>query len=132
MLGGMSSHSVTIGILDDEPQMRTALTRLLRSHGLEVVTFTRGEDLLAAVFSRSPWLDCLMLDLHMPGLTGFDVLAALDAAKSTLPVIVFTGHDEPRTASRVTKLGAINYLLKPLDESALLAAIGQATDGVAH
>ncbi|MEY2880047.1 MAG: hypothetical protein RLZZ15_2427 [Verrucomicrobiota bacterium] len=123
----MTEPTTTIGILDDEPQMRVAVTRLLKSHGLAVVSFATAEELLAAVCSRTPWIDCLVLDLHMPGLTGFDVLAALAAIKSPLPVIVFTGHDEAGTAARVATLGAVDYFQKPVDETTLLSAIARAT-----
>jgi len=122
---GMSTCQSAVAVLDDEPQMRTALTRLLRTHGLQVEAYGTGEELLASLANHSP--SCLLLDLHMPGLTGFDVLEALAAAKRTLPVIVLTGHDKAGNQERVSALGAVAYLLKPLDESALLAAILKAT-----
>jgi FixJ family two-component response regulator len=97
------------------------LTRLLRSHGFEASPFATGEELLAAPAAQTS--GCLLLDLHMPGLTGFDVLEALAAAKSPLRVVVVTGHDEPGNGLRVRALGALAYLLKPVDESALISAI---------
>ncbi len=108
--------------------MRIALARLLKSHGLHVMAFANGEELLTVAAARTPRLDCLVLDLHMPDLTGFDVLARLAEAAIALPVIVFTGHDEPGNAARVAALGAKDYLLKPIDGTALLAAIGRAID----
>ena len=108
-----------IGVLDDEPQFRKALDRLLRTYGFEVVTFALGEDLLAACASRSP--DCLLLDLHMPGLNGFDVLERIAARH--VPVLVITGHDQPGNAERVRALGGAGYFLKPVNETQLLAAI---------
>ncbi len=114
-----------IGVLDDEPQFCKALGRLLKTYGFEVVTFALGEDLLAARASR--WPDCLLLDLHMPGLSGFQVLERLAAQRVPMPVVVVTGHDQPGNAERVRALGAVEYLLKPLSESQLLAAIGTAT-----
>ena len=117
-------HSPTyIAVLDDEPRMCTALSRLLKSHGFEVVTFGLGEELLAACATRLP--DCLLLDLHMPGLSGFEVLERLAAQHLSLPVVVLTGHDQPGNAERVRALGGANYLLKPLNESELLTAIGE-------
>jgi FixJ family two-component response regulator len=80
-----------IAVLDDEPQFCKALGRLLKTHGLEVVAFARGEDLLAACASRLP--DCLLLDLHMPDMNGFQVLEHLAAAHLRVPVVVITGHD---------------------------------------
>jgi FixJ family two-component response regulator len=113
-----------IGVLDDEPQFCKALGRLLKTYGFEVVTFALGEDLLAARASR--WPDCLLLDLHMPGLSGFQVLERLAAQHVPMPVVVVTGHDQPGNAERVRALGAVEYLLKPLSESQLLAAVGTA------
>jgi FixJ family two-component response regulator len=115
-----------IGVLDDEPQFCKALGRLLKTHGFEVVTFAHGEDLLAA--PALPWPDCLLLDLHMPGLSGFQVLERLTAQHVPMPVVVITGHDQPGNAERVRGLGAVEYLLKPLSETQLLAAIGTAMD----
>lgn len=113
--------AAAIAILDDEPRMRTALGRLLRSHRFEVALFADGETLLAA-HDRQP-LAAVVLDLHMPGLDGFAVLAALAERDPRLPVIVITGHDEPGTFARVAALGAADYLLKPVDERPLVEAL---------
>jgi FixJ family two-component response regulator len=121
----MTKKLPRLAVLDDEVRMRKALRRLLQSHGFQVEIFAVGEDLLAAMETEE--LDCLLLDLHMPGINGFDVLKALDAQDINLPVIVITGHDEPQNAARVRALGASAYLTKPLDASCLLAAITQAT-----
>lgn len=112
-----------IAVLDDEPQFCKALARLLKTHGFDVVTFTRGEEFLAACASRLP--DCLLLDLHMPDSNGFDVLERVAARH--LPVLVNTGHDQPGNAERVRTLGGLDYLLKPLNESKPLAAISKVT-----
>jgi FixJ family two-component response regulator len=113
-----------IYVLDDEPQMCKALGRLLKTHGFEVVSFALGEDLLAACEARSP--QCLLLDLHMSGINGFEVLERFAAQRMPFPVIVITGHDQPGNAERVRDLGAVCYLLKPLNESRLLGAIRSA------
>lgn len=114
-----------IAVLDDEPQLRKALRRLLVGHGFAVVTFEHGKDLTAAL-SAQP-MDCLLLDLHMPEIDGFDVLEAIFALRISTPVIVLTGHGEPDTAARVIAMGAAAYLTKPVGESELLAAISEAT-----
>lgn len=119
----MNRPGPLIAVLDDEPKLCTALTRLLKTHGFEVVTYSRGEDLLAACASQP--LDCLLLDLHMPGMCGFDVLARLAARHVPTPVIVITGHDQPGNAERVRAAGGKDYLLKPINELQLLAAIAK-------
>jgi FixJ family two-component response regulator len=110
-----------IAVLDDEPEMRKALRRLLASRGFLVEEYERGEDLLVAVVTHP--LDCLLLDLHMPGLNGFDVLEAFRSQQIPVPVVVITAHDESGMAERVRVLGASAYLKKPVDRDDLLAAI---------
>ena len=121
----MPTPQQVIAILDDEPEMRKALRRLLTCRGFRVEEYERGEDLLAALDSPLP--DYLLLDLHMPGLNGFDVLEAFHSRQIPVPIIVITAHDEPGTAERTRALGASAYLKKPVDRDALLAAIQTAT-----
>jgi FixJ family two-component response regulator len=121
----MPPATKVVAILDDEPAMRKALRRLLTSRGFRVEEYERGEELIAALDSNS--LDCLLLDLHMPGLNGFDVLETCRSRRISVPVIVFTAHDEPGTAERVLALGASAYLKKPVNKQALLAGIETAT-----
>lgn len=120
----MTHRKTVVAVLDDESKMRSALARLLRTHDYEVRLFESGEDFLTAAQVEAP--DCLLLDLHMPRTTGFDVLEAMPALHITAPAIVITGHDEPGNAVRVRELGAADYLLKPLDESTLVEAIERA------
>ena len=122
----MKQTSPVIAVLDDEPQMRKALQRLLSTHGFRVDSYAQGKDFLAA-FPTHP-ADCLVLDLHMPEVNGYDVLAAFKTGHVTTPVVVVTGHDEPGAADRARSLGACAYLQKPVDESALLSAIQSAMD----
>ncbi|MEZ5276114.1 MAG: response regulator [Opitutaceae bacterium] len=119
--GPVFQTSPLIAILDDEPQMGKALSRLLRTHGLEVTAFTDGRSLLEFCASRLP--DCLLLDLHMPIMSGFDLLECLAGQRMPFPVIVITGHDQPGNEARVRALGAMDYLLKPLNEPELMAVI---------
>ncbi|MCX6913754.1 MAG: response regulator [Verrucomicrobia bacterium] len=117
----MSILGPVVAVLDDEPEMRKALHRLLVCRGFRVEEYTCGEDLLLALESQR--LDYLLLDLHMPGINGFDVLGAFRSRQISVPVIVITAHDEPDTAERVRALGASAYLNKPVDRDALFAAI---------
>ena len=123
MVLSVSEATPVIAVLDDEPQMRKALGRLLRLHGYEVALFENGQSLIDALAKRP--LDCILLDLHMPGLNGFGVLQFLAKQPSRPPVIVLTGQDEPGNAARATELGASAYLLKPVDEIPLLEAIAR-------
>ena len=111
----------TVGVLDDEPEMRKALRRLLACRGFQVAEYARGEDVLQALSSYH--LDCLLLDLQMEGVNGFEVLEAFIARQIHVPVIVITAHDEPGTEERVRALGAVAYLKKPVDRDTLLSSI---------
>jgi len=91
---------------------------------MNVETFSSGGEFLDGVGAREP--DCLVLDLHMPGLNGFDVQARLKECGRRVPVVVITGHDAPESRQRALAGGASEYLLKPVDEQALLDAIAAA------
>jgi FixJ family two-component response regulator len=112
----MSKDIILVAIVDDEESVRRALERLLRSAGLNVVTFADGREFLLSLASHSP--DCLVLDLHMPGFSGFDVM---DAVPDSLPVIAITGQDSRATQARAGRAQA--YLRKPVNDEALLEAI---------
>lgn len=113
-----------IAVLDDEAGMRTALRRLLRTRGYEAALFEDGAALLAAQPERP--FACILLDLHMPKLSGFDILAALAERATLAPVIVITGHDQPGNEERTFMLGAAAYLTKPVDAGQLIGAIESA------
>jgi CheY-like chemotaxis protein len=112
---------LSIAVLDDEARMRRSLQRLLGCHGHDVALFADGAELLSA--QASARFDCILLDLHMPGLNGFDVLKALTCRSPRPPVIVLTGLDLPGNAKRTAELGACAYLVKPVEEAPLMEAI---------
>lgn len=120
----MPTADPVVAVLDDEPEMRKALRRLLTSRGFRVEEYASGKELLAALDAPLP--DCLLLDLHMPGINGFDVLEAFQSRQIPVPVIVITAHDEPGTEERAHALGAAAYLKKPVDRETLLSALGAA------
>ena len=111
-----------LAIVDDDADVRIALVRLVASAGFAVEGFATGVEFLLSIERHVP--DCLILDLHMPGMSGFDVQAALARNRLVqIPVVVITGHDTAESRSRARDLGAHGYLPKPVDHEALLAAI---------
>lgn len=116
-----------VAVVDDDEAVRRALARLIRSLGFEAETYGCGEDFLASLSARRP--DCVVLDLHMPKVSGFDVQARLTGSGLDIPVVVITGHDSPETRARALKGGAAAYLCKPLDDRALMDAIHGAVVG---
>ena len=120
----MGQSRRVIAILDDEEDYRRALSRLLRAHGYDVASFSAGEELIAGL-ARRPF-DCVLLDLHMPGMTGFDVLASLRGQPAPPPVIVITAHDDPDFLKKALDLDAFECQSKPVASPALLGAIERA------
>ena len=122
-------HQVTkkpplIAVVDDDPFVRKALERLLRSAGLSVEAFASGAEFLASANDHQP--DCVVLDLHMPEVSGFEVQSRLARAHAGVPVVVITGHDTPESRTRALGGGAKSYLTKPVDDETLLKAINTA------
>lgn len=115
------THIPTIGLVDDEPEMLRALRRLLLGAGFHVRTFGSAEDFLQQFTSAS--LDCVVLDVSMPGLGGLDVQEHLNQAGAVLPVIFLTGRGDIPTSVRAIKAGAVNFLTKPVERAELLAAL---------
>lgn len=112
-------------IVDDDSSVRESLSSLLRANGKHVHMFPSGQDFLG--FQRQDSCACLILDLRMPGLNGLQV-QELIAARTTIPVIFVTGRgDIPSTVSAM-KSGAVDFLTKPIDESALLHCIEKALE----
>jgi DNA-binding NtrC family response regulator len=119
----MSDTGTLVYVVDDDTSAREGVARLIRSAGLMTKTFASGEEFLAAPRPKIP--SCLVLDVNLPGLSGLDVQKELIKSGAQIPVIFLTGHgDIPMTVSAV-KAGAVDFLTKPFDDEALLAAIRQ-------
>ncbi len=121
----MPNRPPFVAVVDDDPKMCIALSRLLRARGFRVVYFTNGTDFISANPANS--FDCVLLDLHMPVISGFDVMAELAKRSSHPPVVAITAQDAHGNAQRLRSLGIAEYLLKPVDQGVLLAAIERAT-----
>jgi len=113
-----------ITIVDDEEPIRKALTRLLRSAGMDVESFPSGLEFLESLETRRP--DCVVLDLHMPVVNGFEVLSQLAESGMNLPVVVITGHDSDDTRHLALARLPVAYLRKPVNDQVLLDAIALA------
>jgi FixJ family two-component response regulator len=113
-----------LAIVDDDVSMLRALRRLLRSVGITVVTYTSAEEFLQS--GMQVRIRCLVLDVMLPGMSGLDLLARLDASAVTLPVIIVTAYADEQTRLRAEQAGVVAYLRKPFEEDALLEAIRRA------
>ena len=110
-----------IGIVDDDRSVRDALARLLVSCGYTVLRFSSAEDYLA----RGSDVDCLVLDVQLPGLSGLDLANHLRVLDRTVPVVFITGQTDRRLHDAV-RATARPWLQKPFDEHGLLDAISRA------
>jgi len=113
-------------LVDDQPAVLKALSRLMISAGFDVASFGSAQDFLDSGNANA--LGCLVLDLAMPGMDGMALQQALVACASTLPVIFLTGHGDIDTGVQAMKFGAADFLTKPVDGDKLLSAVRVAVE----
>src|SRR6201982_2901865 len=117
----MPDSKPTVLVIDDDPDLRASVGRLLRSVGLEVELFPAISDFLKSGPRDGP--TCLVLDVRLPGQSGLDLQRELDAANRALPIIFITGHGDIPMSVHAMKGGAIQFLTKPFRDQELLDAI---------
>jgi FixJ family two-component response regulator len=112
-------------IIDDDSEVRRALSRLLRAAGHTTRSFASASEFLGSGESRLS-AGCIVLDLAMPGLNGLELQQRLRASDCHRPIIFLTGNGDISKSVRAMKAGAVNFLTKPVDEQELLAAVDEA------
>jgi FixJ family two-component response regulator len=113
-----------IAIVDDEESIRRALKRLMIAAGFKAESFASATEFFEALRMTHP--ACVILDLHMPIMSGFDIQQRLRDENNHVPVVVITGHDSAESQQRALAGGAVAYLRKPVNDEALLRAISTA------
>ena len=128
----MSEVSPTVFVVDDDPSVLKGLSRLLRSAGWQAATYGSPDEFLRQYDPAAP--GCLVLDVAMPGVDGFELQRRLVDAGCPLPIVFITGHGDIPTTVRAMRAGALNFLAKPVNDDDLLGAVREAveTDGVAR
>ena len=113
-----------IHVVDDDPSFRTAVSRLLRAAGYQVVLYESGDELLR----QPPSVDhgCILLDLRMPGLGGLELQDRLNEMDCILPIVFLTGHGDIPTSVKAVKAGAEDFLSKPVAKKTLVEAVEKA------
>jgi FixJ family two-component response regulator len=110
-----------ITVVDDDESMGRMLNRGLRAAGFDVAVFASAEELLnSGHLNKSA---CLIVDVHLPGMTGLQLQQRLKESGSSLPIILISGQPDERTATRALQDGAIGFFKKPFDIERLLATI---------
>jgi FixJ family two-component response regulator len=111
-------------VVDDDASVREGLARLFRSLKLSVEVFASAQEFLANERANVP--SCLVLDVRLPGLSGFDFQAELIKADIRIPIVFITGHGDIPMTVRAMKAGAVDFLAKPFREQDLLDAVATA------
>ncbi|HVZ99486.1 MAG TPA: response regulator [Caulobacterales bacterium] len=122
----MSKPRATIAIVDDDPRLLESLENLLESADYKVRRFDSAMAMLDGGLSE---VDCLITDIGMPGMTGFDLHGAVKQARPGLPVFLITGRHEIGDQQRAASSDIAGFFRKPFDGPALLAAVARALDG---
>jgi FixJ family two-component response regulator len=118
------SNPPLISVVDDDESVRESLSGLIRSVGFGAKVFASAEEFLTS--NRLLDTDCLILDVRMPGMNGLELQRRLAASHTSIPVIFITAHGDEEARVRALNGGAVEYLLKPFSEEALLSAIDAA------
>jgi FixJ family two-component response regulator len=114
-------ESVSVAIVDDDELMRDALQGLLKEAGLPARAFSSGEEFLLS--GAQHLSSCVIADVRMPGMSGLDLQARLNAERIRIPIIFITAHGDERTRTQALRAGAADFLAKPFDDHVLLRSV---------
>jgi two-component system response regulator FixJ len=123
-MDAQTSH--TVYVVDDDDAVRDAIGMLLNSAGMTVRTFPGGEEFIESYSIAD--IGCLVLDMRMPGMSGFEVLDRLQEMQAPIPVVFVTGHGDIPMAVEAMRRGAVNFIRKPFGDEELLACVNEALD----
>ena len=123
----MNDVAPLVAVIDDDPSVQRALLRLLRVEGFRAGAFSSADEFLDA-FPGSGFA-CLILDIHLGGMSGLDLMERLKELGSRVPVIIITAHDDESAEERAVRGGASAFLRKPVEAQVLFDAIRRAIAG---
>jgi FixJ family two-component response regulator len=115
-----------VAIVDDDDLIRSALQGLLKSAGLPALAFASSEEFLKS--GRPDQTACLIADIRMPGISGLELQARLNADHYRIPTIFITAHGDEKMRMQALRAGAVEFLAKPFDDEALLESIRAALE----
>ncbi len=115
-----------IAILDDDESMRSALQGLLKSVGISAQAFSSAEEFLGS--GQQYKTACLIADIRMPGMSGLELQAQLNAERCKIPRIFITAHGDTKMRMQALRAGAVEFLLKPFDDEVLLESVRAALE----
>jgi len=115
-----------VAIVDDDDSMRSALQGLLKAVGLPAQAFASAEEFLES--GQQHQTGCLIADIRMPGISGLELQAKLNAGHCRIPTIFITAHGDAQMRMRALRAGAVEFLAKPFDDEALLESVRAALE----
>jgi len=115
-----------VAIVDDDDLMRSALEGLLKAVGLPAQAFASAEEFLNSGQQRQA--ACLIADIRMPGMSGLELQAKLNAERCRLPIIFITAHGDEKMRMQALRAGAVEFMAKPFDDEALLESVRAALE----
>lgn len=121
-------RTIIVAVVDDDPSMLKAAADLLDAHGFIPSLFASAEEFLASGLASKA--DCLLLDIHLSGLSGIELRQQLKSSGMTLPVIFMTALDDEAIQQQALRAGCVDYLRKPFLSRQLINAIEKAVPGV--
>ena len=121
-----TTASGEIFVVDDDPMVLNALSVVLSREGYQVTGFAEGASFLAAAKSRTP--TCVILDVHMPGQSGLDILKELNAQQYPAPIFIISGVGDIPMAVEAIKNGAFDFIEKPFDASTVVTRVREAVE----
>ncbi|HUN61697.1 MAG TPA: response regulator [Candidatus Sulfotelmatobacter sp.] len=122
--GGSGIHRLVVAVVDDDESVRESLPDLLGEFGFEARAFPSAEKFL--VSNSVGQANCLLLDIAMPGMTGFELQQELKVRGKNIPIIFITAQKDDTVRRRAMERGAVGVLLKPFSDTALLSALNTA------
>ena len=126
----MNENKTCVAVVDDDDSFSRAIGRLLRAAGFEPLVYSSAEAFLQDT-AHAP-ADCLVLDIHLGGMSGLDLCRHLTGLGKATPVIFVTAHDEPKIREEAQQAGCSAYLCKPVPGKLLLGAITKALNPIKH
>jgi FixJ family two-component response regulator len=122
----MQSKTKFVAIVDDDDSMRGALQGLLKAVGLPSQAFASAEEFLRS--GQQHQTACLITDIRMPGISGLELQARLNAERCRIPTIFITAHDDAQMRMQALRGGAVEFMAKPFDDEALLETVRAALE----
>jgi FixJ family two-component response regulator len=114
-------ESSVVAIVDDDESVREALLALIQAYGISTLAFASAEGFLSSVELKR--IGCLISDIRMPGMSGLELQSKLNEERCKIPIIFITAHGDEKVRMQALRSGAVEFLVKPFDDEALLESV---------